>query len=304
MSVSRPDYLEPWWTRALRHQTTGHRVLVDGATVHYRVWHGECADELVLLLVHGYRGHSHWWDWIAPALAGRFRVAALDLAGMGESTARALYTPASFATDVLGVLEDLGTRSATVIGHSYGGLAVLGACEIKSGRAAAATVARRIGRAIILDSRIRFLDRDPQPESPRAAPYKVYPSYEAIRSRYRLIPDQPVTCEPLFEHIARHSIRETADGWRWAFDPQLPFAPHVADGRALLQRVDVPVDFVFGELSAVVDCERAAATVAALPLGRGPIGIPQAHHHLMLDQPVALIATLRALLLAGDPPIP
>ena len=41
------------------------------------------------------------------------------------------------------------------------------------------------------------------------------------------------------------------------------------------------------------DAERI---VACLRHGRGPIVIPQAHHYLMLDQPLALVAALRALL--------
>ena len=255
------------------------------------------------MLVHGYRGHSHWWDWIAPAFTDRFTVVALDLAGMGESGARAQYTPAGFAADVLGVLETLGACGATVIGHSYGGLSVLGACAIESDRAAgAAAVPRRIGRGIILDSRVRFADRDPPAPPPKVLSYRAYPSYEAIRARYRLEPEQPVSFEPLLDHIARHSIREASDGWRWTFDPRLPFAPHSTDGRETLRRVDVPVDIVFGELSSVVDLDRATATVAALPQGRGPIAIPQARHHLMLDQPLALIAALRALLAGSGCP--
>jgi pimeloyl-ACP methyl ester carboxylesterase len=36
---------------------------------------------------------------------------------------------------------------------------------------------------------------------------------------------------------------------------------------------------------------------AALRHGRGPIVIPSAYHHVPVDQPLALAATLRALLL-------
>jgi pimeloyl-ACP methyl ester carboxylesterase len=300
LSTPQPDRPEPWWARALRHETSSHRATVGGAALHYRVWRPDREPEGLLLLVHGYRGHSHWWDWIAPAFTDRFTVAALDLSGMGESGARAQYTPAGFAADVLGVLEALGASGATVIGHSYGGLSVLGACAIESDRAVGTTGPRRIGRAIILDSRVRFADRDPPASAPQTLSYRAYPSYEAIRARYRLEPEQPVAFEPLLDHIARHSIRETSDGWRWTFDPKLPFAPHSADGHEILRRVDVPVEIVFGELSSVVDLDRATATVAALPQGRGPIAIPQAQHHLMLDQPLALIAALRALLAGGN----
>jgi pimeloyl-ACP methyl ester carboxylesterase len=53
---------------------------------------------------------------------------------------------------------------------------------------------------------------------------------------------------------------------------------------------------VYGEHSALVQEQHARRIVAGLPDCRGPIAIPDGHHHLMLDQPQALIATLNALL--------
>jgi pimeloyl-ACP methyl ester carboxylesterase len=64
----------------------------------------------------------------------------------------------------------------------------------------------------------------------------------------------------------------------------------------LLQRIATPVSYICGERSVIVDAERARRIGGALRQGRGPVVIPQAGHHLMLDQPLALIATLRALL--------
>jgi len=51
-----------------------------------------------------------------------------------------------------------------------------------------------------------------------------------------------------------------------------------------------------GEASAVVSADRARRIVAAIAGARGPVTLPQAGHHLMLDQPLALIGALRALL--------
>jgi pimeloyl-ACP methyl ester carboxylesterase len=56
------------------------------------------------------------------------------------------------------------------------------------------------------------------------------------------------------------------------------------------------VDIVRGEHSVILGAERAARIAALLPNGRGPITMPEAHHHLMLDQPLALVSVLRALL--------
>ncbi|MNR52287.1 hypothetical protein D3C85_1721000 [compost metagenome] len=68
---------------------------------------------------------------------------------------------------------------------------------------------------------------------------------------------------------------------------------------SLLPRVNRLVDFVFGEHSAIVSRAMAERIVADLPKGRGPFGMPGAHHHMMIDQPLALIALLRGLLANG-----
>jgi pimeloyl-ACP methyl ester carboxylesterase len=63
-----------------------------------------------------------------------------------------------------------------------------------------------------------------------------------------------------------------------------------------LGRIDAPVTFIYGDRSAIVSRARAYAIVKRLRNGRGPIAIPQSHHHVMLDQPLALVAALRAVL--------
>jgi pimeloyl-ACP methyl ester carboxylesterase len=98
-------------------------------------------------------------------------------------------------------------------------------------------------------------------------------------------------------HIARHSLRQTAGGWQWKFDPNLPSAQLLTTiDPADLQSLLVPVDFIYGEFSAVVSQQRAQRTAAALGLQHPPIAIPGAHHHVMIDQPLALTAALRTLL--------
>jgi pimeloyl-ACP methyl ester carboxylesterase len=65
----------------------------------------------------------------------------------------------------------------------------------------------------------------------------------------------------------------------------------------LFAQIQVPVDFICGEFSLVVPGDLAIRIGAALRDGRGPIVIPSAYHHVPVDQPLALAATLRALLI-------
>jgi pimeloyl-ACP methyl ester carboxylesterase len=56
------------------------------------------------------------------------------------------------------------------------------------------------------------------------------------------------------------------------------------------------VAIIYGADSALITPARAAAMAALLPAGHGPYALAGAHHHLMLDQPLALAALLLELL--------
>ena len=278
-----PDHW--WWSQVSEHAAETHHATLRDARVHYRRWSG---DGPLLLFVHGFRGHTHWWDWIAPSFATDHEVVAIDLSGMGDSDWRAAYEEECFADDVLGLIEHLG-RPATVIGHSFGGTQLLRACA----RDSTAGVSR-IARGIVVDTWVRVLDEPPYTPSTRARETGPYPDFETARSRFRLNPVQPVADAAMLEHIARHSVR-TRDGlWQWKFDPKLE-GTFIRDPRSLLRSIETPLDIVHGEHSRVMTRERAEACVGLLRHGRGPVTIPAARHHMMFDQPVALVATLRAL---------
>lgn len=287
-----PQYVAPpeWLLRAVSAPSISHFVQHPDVRLHYRSWNASDANKPVLLFAHGYRANSHWWDFIAPYFIDHYRVFAMDFSGMGESGPRAQYSPEAFTEDLTVILEtDLGP--ATVIAHSYGGLRTLRACADRPDL---------IRHAIILDSRVRFLDVDSgqtiSTPSPRSGSTQLHPSYEAIRQRYRVLPEQPLPLYDLFEHVAFHSIEEVEGGWRWRADSALPYTLVECDGSALLGRIDVPVDYVYGEGSSVVEPWRAERIASLLRYSRGAICIPQGHHHLMLDQPLTLVAVLRALL--------
>jgi pimeloyl-ACP methyl ester carboxylesterase len=285
-----PAYVDPpdWLLHAVSAPTTSHFVACAGTRLHYRCWNADDTAKPVLLFVHGYKGHSHWWDFIAPYFVDRFRVAAMDFAGMGRSGRRPAYSAETFTEDLIAILES-GLGPATVVGHSYGGLRTLNASADRPDL---------IRHAIIVDSRIRFLDVDNAGhiEAPRRSISRTFASYESIRQRYRVIPDQPLPIHDTFEHVAFHSIMECEDGWCWCADPALPYTAIDLDGNTLLDRIEVPVDYMYGEQSTVVEPWRAERIAAQLRHCRGAIAIPHSHHHLMLDQPLILVSVLRTLL--------
>lgn len=280
------DAIERWYRRALTQPGMPIYVESDGVRLHALTWDWDRSEKPGLLLVHGYRAHAHWWDWIAPGFTDRYRIAALDLAGMGDSGHRAEYSGASYARDILAAIEHLGIAPATVIGHSYGGSRALLAAAMAPGA---------IQHAIVIDSFFSFPELPPPPPGRPSRPTaRIDPDLDSALARFRLAPDQPAVAA-LVEHIARHSLRPEQGGWRWKFDANLRVEEQT-DSAAVLNRVTARVDYICGELSAVVDQVRAQYIVDALAHVRGPIVMPETHHHPMLDQPLALIALLRGLL--------
>ncbi len=75
-----------------------------------------------MLLLHGLASHCGIWDLVAPILARRARVIALDLRGHGASAKPdSGYDFDTVAKDVIGFCRVVGLRSPLVAGHSWGG---------------------------------------------------------------------------------------------------------------------------------------------------------------------------------------
>jgi pimeloyl-ACP methyl ester carboxylesterase len=119
--------------------------------------------------------------------------------------------------------------------------------------------------------------------------------------RFRLLPQQDVP-DFTFEHVAHHSLKSVPERWTWKFDPELPNGVPDVDIGEILGQVGVPIDIVAGAASVILSVQRARRIVQQLRFGRGPFIVPEAGHHLMLDQPLATVAVLQALLTIPAPP--
>jgi len=275
-----------WFTQAIETPTTSHYVDVSGTPIHYLAWNAQERDKPALLFAHGYRAHARWWSFIAPFLLERFRVFALDFSGMGDSGSRAaeqyLFTP-----DILGVIGHAGLGKAVLVGHSFGGGRVLRTC---------ADHPEYVDRAVIIDTYVNVPELKDR-VLPRWVwrPKRVYSTLEAALARFRLVPEHNCAAAYVIDYIARHSIKQVPGGWTWKFDDHFRPRAMEPDGQQV-SRIEVPLVFMQGELSVAVSTQRTAIVAKYARHGRAPVVIPGSHHHVMLDQPLALIAALRAVL--------
>jgi pimeloyl-ACP methyl ester carboxylesterase len=66
--------------------------------------------------------------------------------------------------------------------------------------------------------------------------------------------------------------------------------------REVLADVPTPVAFLCGALSAIATPDRVGELVEAYGRSAPVVWVPEAHHHVWLDQPLAFVTALRALL--------
>lgn len=79
-----------------------------------------------LVLIHGYPLDHSIWDQVVPLLEDKFDLIIPDLRGFGRSsTVDAQYSLDDMASDLAGLLDQLGVEKAALAGHSMGGYLAL-----------------------------------------------------------------------------------------------------------------------------------------------------------------------------------
>jgi pimeloyl-ACP methyl ester carboxylesterase len=277
-----------WFQDALAAPFEERQVTVAGCAIHYLRW-GDAAKPGVVL-VHGGAAHAHWWSFLAPQLMRQYHVVALDLSGHGDSGRREEYPREIWADEVMAVTADAGIAGPPVlVGHSLGGLVSI---------VAASVYGDRLAGAIIVDSPVRA----PDPESEEGARGrmfrnpKTYPDVATALEHFRLMPPQPCANEFVLRHVARHSLHRVAAGWTWKFDPRVFIRFSLKPMSDYLAATRCRIAVLRGEFSPLVPPETGAYMYELLNRNAPIVEIPQAYHHLILDQPLAFIAAVRALL--------
>ena len=287
----------PWFSRALKEVPERRHVEVEGARIETLVW-GE-SGRPGLLFLHGHGAHADWYSFVAPFFAARHRVVALSWSGMGGSGWRPAYSMAQFAREAVAVAEATALFETpsppVVVGHSLGGMAALGLAADFGERFAAAVI---VDPPVFRPQRIAA-EKAKQPPRYNLRPHNAYPTLAAALARFRLLPPQP--CDNLFllDHIARLSLREVeagGAGWTWRFDWGLWSRLTRRNPMPLIAAARCPLALVRGGRSRLMSREDAAHMMSLLPAGSPFVEVPEADHHVMLDQPLAFVAAIEALL--------
>jgi len=285
-----------WFSDALAAPYKRRQVEVDGCSINYLCWGEQGKPGLVL--VHGGAAHAHWWSFLAPQFADQYYVVAFDMSGHGDSGHREVYPRELWAKEIFAVAEHAGIRQPPmVIGHSLGGLVSI---------VAASLYADRMAGAILVDSPVRR----PDPESEEGARGrmfrnpKVYSDPDTAIEHFHLVPPQPCENEYIKRHVARLSLRQVDGGWTWKFDPRVFLKVTPTPMSEFLANTGCRIGLLRGQLSHLVPPETGAYMYELLNRNAPVVEIPQAYHHVILDQPLAFVAAARALLADWEHSIP
>ena len=253
------------------------------------------------MFLHGNGAHADWWSFIAPYFAEDRRVVAMSLAGMGGSDWLPAYSTYSFVEQIEAVATATGllggVHKPVIVGHSMGAALSL---------AAAGSFGKWLKAVVLADPPFQTPERSKAwrerraKQPPRTFPKRYYKSLPEALARFRFLPPQPSEHPYIVDHIARGSLLESEAGWSWRFDPQLWSKMTFSDLSDVLADPGCPIAFIHGERSKLHDAEDLAYMWGAAPEGSPVVIVPDAEHHIMVDQPLAFIAALRGLL-AGWP---
>ncbi|MFC6198246.1 alpha/beta fold hydrolase [Ponticaulis profundi] len=286
-----------WFTKAIATGYETRFVRVKGARVHYQSW--SSPNKPGLLLVHGNGAHAHWWDFIAPYFAQTYNVVAMTFSGMGESDWRSEYDMATFAEEQIAVCEATGMfdheQKPIIVAHSFGGFVTI---------LTGAEYGERLAGTVIVDSPVNPPHRE-RKESRAIRSHKIYPDLPTALGRFRLAPAQPCENHFAMDYIARWSLKQVETdsgmGWTWRFDPDIWQRFEIGKSASeLLKQTACRIALFRGEDSELMPDEVKDYMEQLLDRKVPFVSIPHAYHHVMLDQPLAFVSALRAILADWD----
>lgn len=245
-----------------------------------------------LLALHGWLDNAGSFARLAPVLADRYHVIALELPGHGHSDhlpAGSSYHFLDYVRDVLAAADELKLSRYTLLGHSLGaGIASL----VAAGRP------ERIERLFVIeglgplgDDGSRTLERFRDAMTPRTGTVRrlrVFHSIEqAIEARSMVSDLDGALARPIVER----GLIETEGGWSWRSDPALtrPSASRLAEAQiqALLRGIAAPAALLLAQpATSYLPSEPMRLRAACVP------DITVEHmdggHHLHLEHPQAV----------------
>jgi pimeloyl-ACP methyl ester carboxylesterase len=209
-----------------------------------------------IVFVHGLGGSQSTWQIVLGELAERYRVAAIDLPGHGQSdkSADADYSAAALAGAVAEALKALNVTPAIVVGHSLGGAVALHIALEHADVVAGLVLVNSVGLGVeIAGELLDLMEGEPGKATARGL-------LELFFEDQRLVVDRGI------DEMAQNQLANGA----WAAQQAVAAAAFDRSGQRLavrnqLAQVTAPTLVAWGARDRVVPLSHAIAAVSVLP---------------------------------------
>ena len=203
-----------------------------------------------LVLLHGYPLDHHLWDEVLPLLEGTFDIILPDLRGFGESTTvDSTSSMDEYASDIVGLLDQLNIQKTAIVGHSMGGYVALALTRLYPDRVSGLGL---VSSQVLSD-----------PPDRKEGRYK-----SAADVAENGIGSVVATMTPKFtaderlQSFARASMERQQPA---AYIGALKAMAERLDSTSLLSSLKVPVVIIHGNSDALIPADRAREVKTALP---------------------------------------
>ena len=293
MPMSTPPNAQPALEPAAY---TEHTIEIAGLRLHVQDY--GAAGKPLMLCVHGGAANAHWYDFVAQGFNADYHVRAVDLRGHGDSewddSNPPNYNYSRHAADIHELTEKLDLRDFVLIGHSMGGMVSI---------LYAATYPGRAKSLIVVDSNLLMTpERIAGFNAVWNRPAREYASREEFIANYRVRPGGSTAPAEALRHIAQHSGRRFDDGrWRHKVDRKVYADRELFDSLGLWNRIGIPSLLMQGGRSTRMTPEAIAEVQSRAPQVKLTV-VPDADHHITLDNPAGFIRDAREFLAKIDKP--
>lgn len=203
-----------------------------------------------LVLLHGFPLDHHLWDDVSSLLEDKFELILPDLRGFGDSTiGDTPFGMDDYASDIAGLLDQLGIQKAALAGHSMGGYVALAFAKLYP---------ERVSGLALISSQVLA-----DPPDRKEGRYKSAADVEekGIGGIVETMAPK-FTSDPRLQAIARTIMEKQEPD---AYIGALKAMAERMDSTSLLSTFKFPVVIVHGEADALIPIARAREVKAALP---------------------------------------
>lgn len=282
---------------SISNRSQDQTIEANGLNLHVHEW-GDSRTKHALVLLHDYAETTAAWEDVAVDLSREYRIIAVDQRGHGRSD-RATdhdYSRASQVEDLSAVIEALGLRTVTLVGHGMGGANAI--CY-------AADHPDVVSALIIIEAAPEVLRSGIETLRRVLASGDEFTTLDEVSDVFRRY--YPYATTEQLDRRARSAVTVKADGsYTWAFDPIFRDAtarpPEADPGQRRLanlwdcvEHVQCPVMIVSGSETDMVTPE-AIQRLHRRILGSRRSLIEEAGHAVPTDQPAALAQHIREFL--------